>query len=899
MSVARRCGPLLAVVAFATCSGSGSDIGPRLARLSGESCRVQVLDDAGRGVVGARVTLVGTSLSTVTGRNGRGDLLASPRGTRLVRVDGGAAAAQAGDHLATLTVAEAIVGPDFPSPIHLPDLTAAATIPTGTQTTTTSLTSAGDANITVANGISVGTADAASEVELRVGDLQAHHLPGDLPVSGSGAILFGQGVFLGPEDATFSPGIDLDLPDDLAAGTGVVQLYHLDPDTGTWAAVANVTAAGGRLVASGQVTRGGLYAFGAAVGEAAVTGLVRDLDIDGTGVDTAAPVPGALVRVDQRRAITGADGRFTVRGVARRKADDSGRLAQVEVFAGGGWLPVVVPTTIDVSGATPAAPVDVGELDFDSVPAGNIRVLQIRRARIDARRLVRVSSARGGVTQVAVGDANGQAMLEDVPSGVFGVQEGWRRAPLSIDFNQAITFLVAGQRWNDLYLFTQSRGWYQGTRNCRIYVCDELGGGPVTGASLVQGKTAGQGLLGLTQDNGAAFGERSLGGRITAVSRSERGADSVTHAFSISSPSADKVELPLQQVRRAPLGAFDRHGVVAGEVLGIDLGKQHELRTRRPIFLREWWDDVVDPDVAPLQSRLPIDVVPGTTADYRAGVAVGGGDLVVTEFTAAGGRTLERVGMLLDFVPTEAAVVTRDLALDLDAATTFAAPQLLLGAPAEVDTASFVFALALELDEGRVVDVDRALQGNLTIAGDDLEFALPALTGALDGRRWLALLQGQQLIGGVTYRHEDLLALPVSGDLRLQAFPSITSPSSAHAAPGGTVSAGGFPVAFALPAGAVCGSIELRATGAGEQLRWSVFVRPDETGFDFVGFPTDVPSPLVAGRTYELTVSAWFAPPGTYTSVPYGDLVSFAQTIGPRESGVTQITSATLTVTAN
>ncbi|MEZ6037629.1 MAG: hypothetical protein R3F29_09120 [Planctomycetota bacterium] len=891
---------LLLLALFQACSGNGSDIGPRLARLPTESCRVSVFDDAGRGVVGAKVTIVGTAASAITGRNGRGDLLAAPRGTRLVRVDGSVGAAVAGDHLATLTVAESIVGPDLPSPIHLPDLTVGETIPTGTQTATTTLTTDAGAIVTVAAGISVGIDAAASEVELRAGDLSAQHLPGELPLASVGATLFGAGVFVSPADATFTPGIDLDIADDLAAGAGVVQLYHLDPDTGEWSVVANVTAGGGRIVAAGRITRGGLYAFGVATSEAAVTGLVRDLDIDGTGLDLASPVPEVMVRVDQRRAVTGADGRFTVSGVARRNADDSGRTAQVEVFAGGSWLPTVATTTIDVSAATPAAPADVGEIDLDTVPAGNIRLLQIWQARADGLRLARVSGVRSGVAQVVCGDAGGEALFEDVPSGFFGVQEGWRRAPGLLDSGQAIAFLNPGSRWSDLNLFTQTRGWYVGARNCRVYVCDAVGGGPITGASIVQGRTAGSGLLGVTQDNGAAFGDRGFSGRVTAVARSERDGVRVTHAYSISLPNSEKVELPLQQVLRAPLGAFDRHGVVAGRLLGADLAKDHELRTTRRIFLGEWWDDVVDPTFAPLQSRLPIDEAPTATTDtFRVGMASSGGHLVATESTTAGGTRLEKVGMLLDFTPTQGAVVARDLSLDLTADTTFTATQLLAGAPAEVDTASFAFALALEQDDKRVVDVARQLQGNLAISGEDLEFTLPALTGPLAGRRWLMLLHGEQVLGDLTYRHEDLLTAPTATGVRLRPFPTISTPSSSYVTPGGSVSADGFRVAFALPAGAACGTIELRSTDVGEQLRWSVYVRADETEFRFVALPTDVPTPLAAGRSYELTVSALFAPDGTYDNVAYGDLVSYAQTIAPRESGVTQVTSVTFALTTN
>jgi hypothetical protein len=81
----------------AGCAGDGSDIGPKLPRLPDASSKVVVLDDQGRGVVAATVSVSGTSTSAITGPNGRGDLLSYPVGTVTFDVDGRSAAAVAGD----------------------------------------------------------------------------------------------------------------------------------------------------------------------------------------------------------------------------------------------------------------------------------------------------------------------------------------------------------------------------------------------------------------------------------------------------------------------------------------------------------------------------------------------------------------------------------------------------------------------------------------------------------------------------------------------------------------------------------------------------------------------------------------------------------------------------------
>ncbi len=868
----------------AACAGEGSDIGPRLPRIPDASSKVVVLDDQGRGVVGATVTIDGTQLLARTGRNGRGDFLADPRGRVVVQVDGAAAAATAGDTLATLRVATTVTGPDLPSPVYLPDLPAAASaaLPAGTQSATTAITSTGGAVVTVPAGTSVGAPGAGATIDLRLGELQPQHLPGDPPLPGIGARLFGRGVFVHPADATFTPGIDLDAPDDLAVDGDVAQLFHLDPVTGEWSAIASATGAGGRIAALGQLTRGGLYAWGADVAETTVTGRV---------VDTAMrTVPDVMVRVDQRAAVTGGDGRFTVNGVAARLADGSGRAAAIELFAGGSWLPWRQTATIPVAPGT----VDVGDLTLDTLPAGNVRVQQVVRARADALQPARLSSLLGEVALFVTSDANGQAFFEDVPSDFFGFQEGRRRSSEEVLYGQSVAFLPAGTRWLDSFQFLFQRPWFLGTRAARAFVCDAIGGGPLREADVVQGATDGQGLVGTTRENGTLFADRGFGQRATASLRSERGGRSVTHAWSISLPNSDHLEFPLQRVLRTPLGAFDRHGLVAGSLIGADPAREHALTATRRITRQEWWDEVVED--RPIPSSLPLDVDPaGTHGPFRVGLPVAGGHVAAVEFLGpVGAATLEKVGLLADFVPAEGVVTARDVPLAFAATQAFDVTGALAGLDPLVDLASLEFALALAQDGDRVVDVARGLVGNLSASGDDLSFLLPPLTGALAGRRWLAVVEGSLAIDGGTFAHANLLSLPAAPGFAFQSFPNVTAP-----APGATVSAAGFEVAFVLPPGAVFATVQLRSETAGELLLWDAVVRPFETGFRFPALPTEAETPLVAGRTYTLTVSAWFGDASIASPDPYGDLVAFAQSIAAIEAGLTQVTRRSFQITAN
>jgi hypothetical protein len=871
----------LSLAAATACGvGDGSDIGPVRPDLPTESCRVVVLDEAGRGVVGATVAIRGTGIRGITGRNGRADLAASPRGRVVVEVDGSAGAAVAGDRLAAYSVAQTIVGQDLPAVLHVPNLPSSATttVTAGTQTADVPLVTPGGAVVLFANGSSVGAPNGVASVEISVGELPAQRVPGDRPAASGGALLWSRAVLVAAPGASFTPGGSLAVPNDLGLTAGNPTLWRLAGDSGEWTEVAAATALqGGLLVAVAAITGPGLYAFTAPVAATEVRG--RVVDADG---DTLAAV---LVGVDGLATTTDADGRFTVAAAPATAADGSARSLAIELVAGGSDLPVrATATATAVAGVT-----ELGDLTLDTVPAGNLRLVQLLRGRVDGAQTARLSTSVGDVALATLSDDEGLALFEDVPARFFGFQTGRPIDAQQVVYGQSAGLLQPGRRWAESLQFMARKPW------SRTYVSDALGGGPLVGAAVVQGATPGAGLIDLTGDGGTFFITRQFEGRGTASFRSSRDGRTIVHALSIVRPDGEHLEFPLQRVLRTPLGAFDRHGLVAGTLLGADLSRQHALRATRRLLLQEWWDDVVDG--IPLPTALPIDVDPAVTHDrFVAGVDAVAGQLAAVELAAGSVRTLEKLALATDLRPTEGATITRDLDLTHVASETFVVAGVLADLDPAIDVAALQLDVGLQQAAGRVVDVVRGLAGNVTAGGVDLQLRLPPLQGALGGQQWLALVRGSGSTGGVTSSHASLYRLPLAATPRqLPRLPTIEAPAAAS-----TVAAAGFRCEFTLPAGAVYGLVELRSEQGSETLLWQAFVPPGTTAFDFVTLPATAPTPLVAGRSYTLTVTAGFGSGGiTGTVTAYVALTAFLQSIGVVDCGITQVARRSIQVTTN
>lgn len=891
--MAMRPSLILGLMCFAAaCSGRGSDVGPRFELLPDASCKASVHDDQGRGVVDALVSFPDLGPSALTGVNGRADLLSNPGGRVRVRVDGTYAAASAGDRLATLDFA-VTMGRDLPGAVYLPELpdSASAPLSAGTQVGSTAVTSAAGAIVTVTASTSVSLPGGASSDFLRAGDLQSHHLPGELPSAGVGAaFLFTKGVFVAPAGAQFTPAASLDIADDLAlGGSATATLYHLDADTGEWTAVASgLSSSGGRIVATNQLASGGLYALATVVPAATVTG--RLLDITGQAL------PEQFVNVDGRWTKTDGGGRFTASPVPGQLADSSARSAQIEFHAGGSWLPYRVATT---GAVTVGNTLDLGDVEFDTVPALNLRVQQLKRGRVEPRRHLAVSSSLQPVARVTTSNDLGQGVLEDMPTYWYGFQEGHPFDAQRAYYAQSVGYSNAGQRWFDAYMYFDEIDWFLGSRRSRALVVDSVGGGPIYDAGVITGATSDQGFAGNVRETGVFFIDRDSSGRATASASSTFGGLTTVSAMSIDRPNGEHLEMPLERSLRAALGAFDRHGLVAGTLTGANPARVHELRSTRWLEGVEWWNAVVD-GIA-VRGAVPLDVDPAVThAAFQVGVDANGGHLAAAELSvAASVRTLDKLGLALELAPTEGALTSRDLALDLPASTTFVAPGTLTGLDAGIAVADLRCDLALEQPSGRFVDVVRDLGGNHAASGADLSLTLPSLGGALAGHAWRVLVGGSATSAGVTTAQKTLLRLTGAATetgVQMLPPPTLTAPAA-----GATVAAAGFTVQFALPAGTLYGRIDLVHESAGERRTWQVYVPPDRTEFTFVSLPSQAVTPLVAGKTWTLTLTAYRADQVVMQNSNdfYRDLTMFLQSVPSIEIGVVAVSSRSITVTTN
>lgn len=871
------------VVVLAACEGDGSDVGLQFDRLPEAYGRVLVLDDMGRGVTGAVVEAPALGVRGVTGATGRASLYTALRGPVRIRVDGTNGAAVAGDALGAVEFL-APAATDLTVAVYLPEHPASASAPivAGTQAVPVVVSSVGGATLTVAAASSVGLPGGAASAELALGELAPHHLPAPLPAANGGAWLFSRGYSVVPAGATFTAAT-LDAPDELR---GSAVLFRLDPDSGEWSEVAtNLAPSGGRLVAADLIERGGIYAYATIVPVATVRGRIVD--------EQDRVLGGQLVDVDGRWVVSGGDGRFVVATVPAELGDGAARNAAVEVLAGGGHRPARVTASPAVSAN---GDVDVGDLVLPTVAVVDMRVQQVRRGRAEPFRRTSISSARYPFAVSTTTDTDGAAAFDDVPILWNGFQHANVLDRYEANFAQGIVYADGRTRQQDTYVYYDEVGWFLGGRRSRTVACDAVGGGPVEGAVIVAGTVAGQGYQGITREAGALFLDRNFGGRATASLRTSHAGRTVTSAISIVEPNGEHLELPLERALWQPLAAFDRHGSAAGRLLGADPARDHELRSLRPLELEEWWDDVVGG--LPIRAGVPIDVDPAVTHDeFVAGVAARGGNLAAVELGIAGGvRTLLRGGVALDVQVPEGTTVARDVSLDRLADQAFVAQGALVGLDAALAVGQLRVDLALQRSNGTVVDVVRQLGGNHAANGDDLTLTLPALGGQLAGATWLALVGGTNSNAGVTIAQQLLCRLGGTAATP----PMLPVPTIAEPAAGATVAASGFTVRFALPPGCLFARLDLVHDVGTERNSWRICMPPDTTEFAFVALPTQAVTPLVAGKTYTLTLTAFRADDSELllSEYPYWSYSTFLQSLSPVEAGVVAVSSRSIQVTA-
>ncbi len=869
--------------------GDGSDIGPKLEPLPGPGYKLQVLDDASRGVAGARVTV--GERTAVTGRNGRADLLVEQGGTRLVGISADAASATGPDRLASMVVrAEGVAG-GFDGPVWIPDLAPSAglALPSGLLATEQVLddSASSGAVLTFASGSSIGSA-----VRVRTGLLQRHHLPGAF----ESATLVGRGILVdpqGPSGLAAVPGATLSVPDDCGMPENApVRLLRHVAEQGTWQEVATGVVVSGRATFAAAVATGGLYAMAAGpFATASVTGRVLNPFDEAVG--------NAFVRVDSIRAVTDGSGNFRCDSVVAVDGSGTPRQVAVEVVAGNYHLPATLALTAQLAANATTA---LGTLELETTFGGNVRTLSVEQGR--ARGLIRMTLSGERMPGAAVGfaDAGGEALLEDVPARVIGSTFGFPIDRKEVAESQPQIFLENGRLWLDWNVYLNDLDWYQGGRRTRMQALDALGGGPIRDAYATRGSTGGSGYVGRTQGNGVLSTDRATQ-RYTMALETENATGTVTSAVSFSSVNAEHLEFPMERVQPVSVGRFDRHGIVEGSLLSAfpDPAIRHEVRTTRRIEVGEWLEDTMRD--RPIPSMLPLKVAPVAPAfAFAVGVGAPVGNLAVAEVVDIGGvDVLSRVGILPNLPVVEGASIERDVPLGLATNEPFDAPDALLGLDPAIAPASLVFDLGLLLPNGLGCDVVRGIEGNKTVQASDLQLALPPLVGGSAGSNWLCTLRGTASVADSTVDQRSLLQFDATG--AAPATPFLPAPVIQSPLPGDSVSASGFTISFQPPAGALWLEIELRSTVTGtnglpDTAVWRVVAPANITSYQVVALPPDSVTPLQAGRTYTLSVAAFRADRGVLPTLtdPYFQLTRYFMSLDLFEAGVTAVSRRTITI---
>jgi hypothetical protein len=896
----RARGAACLLLALAACTGQGSDIGPRLQPIDGNDYRVLVHDDAGRPVCNAIVRISGVSGFATSGRGGRAIVYPEPSGTRLLTVEGATASARDGDALATLGLqVDMPQRGELPFVLHLPDLAGSAglTLTTGVQATASSLDDSATSGAIL--GIAAGTVvslGASATVTLRTGGLRALHLPGDLPATPGFVRLPGAAAFVDPGGVSFVPGASLSLPNDLGlpAAAGA-ELFRVDPADGRWRSVATgVVEPGGVRIAApaGAVEGGGLFCFAIEVPVSTeISG--RLLDVLG------APLDGVLVRAAHAHTRTRADGRFDLPSIAAVDGAGTARTVTVECHGGRNLRPSGTDVTVAL---TPGA-LDLGDILLESEPVVGVRTLLVTRGRRDAARRMRLSSAEGFGVGIGVGDDRAEASFEEVRSGAFLGMLTSRPKDVNRMFRaETLVFAPRGFQRLDMTVFGREEDFLSqrgGRGSTNTVVVDRDGTGPLRYASVVNGSVPGEGFAGLTNSRGlitANYGS-GAGAQVTASFASGNSGRTVRSAFTIVDLDSARTEVPLERVRAAPLGAFDRHGLVGGAITGsAGAGKVRRLRSTRRLSLEDWYDDVFEGRGLP--GAVPRKLDPETSGGtaFLIGVPTPIGSLAAVEGTAAGGLTIERLGIAAGLRAVSDGVLARDLALDLPADTAFTLGGALVDLDATIAPGSLAFDLAVELASGELVDVARGVTGNFAASGPDAILTLPALGGALANARHLVALGGSATTGGVTRRQQVFAALRAGTPTAtsMLAVPEIVQP-----APGAVLPAAGFVVEWQHPSAALYTVVQLRAESPTEVRDWTAVVPGNLSTFRFRELPREAFVVLGPNITWTLTVRAERIGLGPLAGVrdAYRRVVQNWVGIGAAERQVDAFSSASITVT--
>jgi hypothetical protein len=543
---------------------------------------------------------------------------------------------------------------------------------------------------------------------------------------------------------------------------------------------------------------------------------------------------------------------------------------------------------------------DIGDLRLETTRAADLRLQLISRGEVDAGRVLRASSTDGLSLHFGAGDDDGIVYFEDVDDvGIFGLQSSRPLDREHLLVARAAYYQNSGARLYNVQIFSNRQGWWiprSSGGQTTVYVCDRDGTGPVRDVAVIRGETPEQGLHGYTNE----FGVREVEfGTDQATVHANSGVDGRLRVSATTFVYVDtaRLEMPVERVRRSPIGTYERHGRVVGTLLGGGQpGRQFRVRATRRLALQDWYDlTMLDRDY---YGVLPRFVDPQTAGgDFYAIGVPPAGDVTAVEGLLAGTFTPERIGLRTALPVVAGAQQGLDLSLDLPCDTDHYAPNAFIDQDPLLPDAAFTYDLALEQPNGRLLDVARDVDG-VVRSGPTLQLRLPRLAGRLAGARWHAALVGRATAGSVEYAQRTWIpfASTQSREIHLLPLPQVLAP-----APDATVPASGFTVRWVTPKNALYMLIELRTDQNGNARDWTAVVPGYLDSFTFRRLPAGNPQVLEPGRTWRLRVSAMRVGSGFIGEFAVGYQAMLGNYVGLHESEreVDAISSTEFTVTTN
>jgi hypothetical protein len=894
---ASRVVPLLLLGPLTGCSGNGSDIGPVLPDLPNHTFTVAMVDGQGRPVTGAQATLSGNGASTGSSQAGRIEFARPLTGAQFLDIRAGDATATGIEQFPDLRIPVAVAtgNDEPPRPVVLPDLAAAArvTLTTGNQAGPANLT-AGGVTLNIPAGTQVVTTGGAATVTLVLAALAAEDLPVPLPPAGGGAWLAGRAVWFEPRDVLLAPGAILSLPNDLGLPSGLdATLFRLDTTTGAWQSVGTLQRDASNLLTNAVplVTGPGIFCAAvvvAATGDAAFTVVGSD-QVTVSGVLVCGPA-GAAVRADS-------NGGVLLRGLPVQDASGAPATLGLVLTAPRGYRPARMRLAATAAGGTFA----VANQTLDTVPTGLVQILGIVRGAVAPLRRVRVGGPRLFTFATGLLGADGTVRFPDMELGIYDVR---MEADVGLPFEimRALTrgTLTARGGALDIDLFGARVNPRAGNAlNFATLLASDAGSGAaIEGARMHLVDIAGnQRDVGVTTEFGALSPSGAHLRDATASLTSTRAGATAITCFTVVRVDNVRVELPLLRLLATTGSSFGAFATVAGDLDGgVGGALLRKVDGFGPLNEHDWRTAVLEGQpLAMTLKRIDPELAAGSTR-FRITVPAGPADVVAQRGTGGpGGFTLEALGAVAGLELQSGAVLQATPAFDLPITT----PQTLTGLRASLDARIPETALRLDLgavrSNGRALDLARQLAGNLTVAGADVVAMVPPAASFLAGAPlrlgWVSASAAQGSITraqGVLFR---VAANPVATSL--PAVPEVIAPP-----PGAVVAAAGFDFRWTPPPGTNIQLVELLSQTATETLRWQVLLPPDVGIFNFPTLLNNPPRPLIAGRTYKLSVRCYFATEGfaVGTFDEYQRLMGTFASMARSEQGITAVSSASLQV---